>query len=87
MSDAMREKNQNLAWDTSDMLTQVCDIATASAGGDHVVLGFGTRAMDEVQVRAFGARLVRRIALRPASAKHLRDMLARAVTESGSAHG
>ena len=72
--------SDELSWDTTDTRTQVCDIATA-ATQEQVVLAFGARAADDLQVQAFGARLLRRIALRPASAKHLRDMLARALAE------
>ena len=73
--------SDELSWDTTDTRTQVCDLATAAATQEQVVLAFGTRAADDLQVQAFGARLLRRIALRPASAKHLRDMLARAMAE------
>lgn len=40
-----------------------------------------------MQVQAYGARLLREIALRPASAKHLRDMLAQAVAPQPGAQG
>lgn len=72
--------SDDLSWDTSDIVTRTCDIATATTTADRVLLHFGTREADELQVQAFGARLLRQIALRPASARHLRDMLAQAVT-------
>ena len=79
----MSGKADELNWDTADTRTQACDIATASATTDQVVLNFGTRIADDLQAQAFGARLLRQIALRPASAKHLRDMLASVVAEKG----
>jgi len=66
-------------WDTSDTRMQVCDLATATAQPDSIVLCFGAKEADEYQVQAFTARLLRRIALRPESARHLRDMLAHAL--------
>lgn len=83
----MSDGNAELNWDVSDIRTQVCDLATARSVHDRVVLNFGTRAAEETQVQAFGARLARQIALRPASARHLRDMLARADCEPGPRHG
>ncbi len=71
--------SDELSWDTAETVTRTCDIATATTTADRVVLHFGTREADESQVQAFGARLLRQIALRPASARHLRDMLAQAV--------
>jgi len=71
--------SDDLSWDTSDIVTRTCDIATATTTADRVLLHFGTREADELQVQAYGARLLRQIALRPASARHLRDMLAQAV--------
>jgi hypothetical protein len=71
--------SDDLSWDISAVQTRVCDIATATATQEAVVLHFGTRAPDPLQVQAFGAELLTRIALRPASARHLRDMLAQAV--------
>ena len=71
--------SDELSWDTAETVTRTCDIATATTTADRVVLLFGTREADESQVQAFGARLLRQIALRPASARHLRDMLAQAV--------
>jgi len=83
----MSDGNGELNWDTSDIRTQICDLATARSLDDRIVLNFGARAADEAQVQAFGARLARRILLPPAAARHLRDMLARAVAEPGPRHG
>jgi hypothetical protein len=83
----MSDRDTELAWDTTDTRMQVCDMATAIATADQVVLNFGARATDDIQVQAFGVRLLRQIALRPASAKHLRDMLTRAVAERGGPGG
>jgi hypothetical protein len=69
----------DLDWDTVDIKVQVCDLASAASWGDAVILRFGARDGDTGVVRGFAPRLVRQIALRPASARHLRDMLARAV--------
>ncbi len=83
----MSQSSGDLHWDTTDMKVQLCDLVTATSRGEHVVLHFGARAADEVQVQAFGARLTRSIALRPASARHLRDMLAQVAAEDGGRHG
>lgn len=79
--------SDELSWDTAETVTRTCDIATATTTADRVVLHFGTREADELQVQAYGARLLREIALRPASAKHLRDMLAQAVAPQPGAQG
>lgn len=81
----MSEASSDPIWDTSDTRMQVCDIATATASTETVVLAFGAREADEYQVQAFSARLLQQIALRPESAKHLRDMLARALEDRGGA--
>lgn len=72
-------------WDTADTRMQVCDIATAVSEGGTIVLSFGARETDDYQVQAFTARLLRAIALRPESARHLKDMLARALDPRGGA--
>lgn len=72
---------QGLLWDTDDTTTRECTLATAAATKDTVILSFGVQDTDEEQVLAMRPRLVRRIALRPASAKHLRDMLSQAMLE------
>jgi hypothetical protein len=57
-------------------------LATARAGEDHVAIDFGelVRAADGAEL---SARLTRRIALKPAAAKRLHDMLARLTAETG----
>ncbi len=72
---------QGLLWDTDDTTTRACTLATAAATADTVILSFGVQDADDEQVLAVRPRLVRRIALRPASAKHLRDMLSQAMPE------
>lgn len=71
----------DLVWNTSDTRVQVCDVAVARPSAEGVVLSFGAREMDDHQVQAFTARLLRSIALRPESARHLRDMLAQALAD------
>jgi hypothetical protein len=72
---------QGLLWDIDDTITRECTLATAAATSDSVILSFGVQDADDEQVLAVRPRLVRRIALRPASAKHLRDMLSQAMQE------
>ncbi len=65
-----------LAWDTGAVRTQTVSLVTATATADAVVLSFGAQTTDYAQGHAaLRTTLLSRIALRPASAKHLRDML------------
>ncbi|MGE0419679.1 MAG: hypothetical protein AB7O80_22985, partial [Acetobacteraceae bacterium] len=71
MSDGTDGKG--LSWDTSAVETHACRLVAAAATADSVVLTFGTQATDHSHGHAaVQPRLIKRIALRPASAKHLR---------------
>ena len=62
-------------WDLDGATTHTCNVANSEAGPDDVVLNFGAtqrkgETPDEVSVH-----MLRRIALRPMTARTLRDML------------
>ncbi|MGE0222152.1 MAG: hypothetical protein AB7F35_28380 [Acetobacteraceae bacterium] len=81
----MSDRNaEGVAWDNDDARTQGCTLATAVSRSDVIVLNFGARDGDDLHAQAFNPKRLRSIALRPASAKHLRDMLAGLMAERGS---
>ena len=62
-------------WDETNAATHACDVANSSSGPDDVVVNFGRRrpvaeAPDELAVE-----VVRRLSMRPMTARALRDML------------
>jgi hypothetical protein len=68
-------------WDCATAQNHACDIANATATRDEVVLNFGATRVPEGLSAALSAELLRRIALRPMSAKNLLAMLRNMVAE------
>ena len=66
-------------WDTSAMTSQHCALATATATDEEVILNFGAKVGLQDAGAAVSAELLRRIALRPVTAKHLKALLTRAI--------
>lgn len=62
---------EHLRWDTSDMQSHRCTVATASATFDEVVLNFGAKSGHDYPGGEVAAELLQRITLRPLAAKHL----------------
>jgi hypothetical protein len=60
-------------WDFDNAAIHVSDVANSTAGPDDVVLNFGaTQRPNQAEV---SVKLLRKIALRPQTARTLRDML------------
>jgi hypothetical protein len=72
---------QHLRWDTAEMQSHSCSIATASATPTAVVLNFGERRSREDEARVVSAELLRSIALSPLTAKNLAATLRRLIDE------
>ncbi len=75
----------HLRWDTSQLVSHRCMLATARASEDEVILSFGTKAAQNGQAGRQGGeesvRLLQRIALRPLSAKRLLELLEKLIAE------
>lgn len=78
---ASDERGPKVSWDRSAQRETTSALAVARARGDHVEIDFGERVNNQ-QGPAIGAKLVRRIALRPVAAKRLCEMLERLVAET-----
>lgn len=76
------EKAPPVRWDRSHQQDLSSTLVAARAREDHVVIDFGDVVSGEVG-NELSARLQRRIALRPVTAKRLCDMLARLTAEGG----
>lgn len=74
-----------IRWDRSAARSQVASIASVGSASDRVVLSFGVRHGEDAPGAEQGVTLLRRIALQPMTAKHLRDMLARLLAEADAA--
>jgi hypothetical protein len=62
-------------WDLDGATTHICNVANSEAGPDDVVLNFGATQRDGESPAEVSVRMMRRIALRPLTARTLRDML------------
>lgn len=70
----------HMRWDTSEMESCRCNLATASATRNGIVLNFGVAYQRENQ-REIGAELLRRIALSSAGAQNLVATLRKLIDE------
>ena|SRR6266498_1184970 len=68
-------------WDNSAVTSRRCALATASAAGEEVVLNFGAKVGRQDAAGDVRAELLQRIALRPLTAKNLKALLNRAISE------
>jgi hypothetical protein len=62
-------------WDLDSAVSHTCDVANSTAGPDDVVLNFGATQRNDTAPAEVSVRMLRRITLRPMTARTLRDML------------
>jgi hypothetical protein len=71
----------HLRWDTSQLESHRCALATASSLDDEIVLNFGAKVKQGSQDGEVAVKLLQRIALRPLTAKRLLEMLEKLIAE------
>ena len=71
----------HLRWDTSQLVTHRCALATASSTDEEIVLSFGEKLAQGPQGREVAVKLLQSIALRPLTAKRLLEMLEKLISE------
>jgi hypothetical protein len=76
-----RPQSGGVQWDLAGMRTHASDIASAVAGPAEVVLNFGARHGADRLGGDVGVSLLQQVELRPLTARHLHDMLARLLAE------
>jgi hypothetical protein len=70
----------HMRWDTSQMESCHCDLATSSATRNGIVLNFGV-ALQRLNQQEIGVELLRRIALSSAAAQNLAATLRKLIDE------
>jgi hypothetical protein len=68
-------------WDLDSAVNHTCDVANSAAGPDDVVLNFGATQRNDTAPAEVSVRMLRRITLRPMTARTLRDMLRDAIAD------
>jgi hypothetical protein len=71
----------HLRWDTLQVESHRCALAAASTRDDEIVLSFGAKLAQGAQGKEVAVKLLRRIALRPLTAKRLLEMLDKLIAE------
>jgi hypothetical protein len=71
----MSQSNPEVQWDLNGAEIYTSNVANSSAGAEDVVLNFGTTQRPSEASPELSVKLVRKIALRPQTARTLRDML------------
>ena len=71
----------DVRWDTSTMASQFCDVTSITARGNELVLNFGVVQQSGSQPAELAVSLKRQVALRPMTARNLRDMLRNLIAE------
>jgi hypothetical protein len=74
----------HLRWDTSELKSHRCTVATASATRDEIILNFGARPERDDRGGDVAVELLQRIALSPLTAKHLIATLEKLIAEHDS---
>ncbi|HET6236452.1 MAG TPA: hypothetical protein VFE41_16055 [Acetobacteraceae bacterium] len=62
-------------WDVATATSHTCNVATASAGQDDVVINIGVTNAGHGHPNKMSVELIKRFSLRPRTAQALRDML------------
>lgn len=75
MSQSDGGRAPEVQWDFTGAQTYTSNVANSSAGPDDVVLNFGTTQRPSQASPEMTVQLQRKIALRPLTARTLRDML------------
>ena len=71
----------HLRWDTSELESHRCTLATTSATPEEIILNFGVKLGGDRPGEEAMLELLRRIALSPLTAKHLLATLQRLIAE------
>jgi hypothetical protein len=74
-----------IRWDRSAAQGYASAVAVANLEANHVVLSFGARRGEDYPGREQSVVLLRRIVMRPMTAKNLHDMLSRLIAEAAAA--
>lgn len=74
-------------WDTSGLTSSYCNVASASAAGEAVVLNLGLSERDGGPRAEIKTELQHRIALSPLTAKNLHQLLSRVIGEHDAKFG
>ena len=74
-------------WDTAGSKSSYCNVASAHATRDAVVLNFGLSHKDERGPAELSLELLHQVVLSPRVAKNLQDLLSRLIAEHGSSRG
>jgi hypothetical protein len=71
----------HLRWDTAELHSHQCTLATASVTLTEIILNFGARRGRDIPGTEVGIELVQRIALTPLTARHLMATLERLIAD------
>jgi hypothetical protein len=71
----------HLRWDTSELQSHRCTVATVSMMREKIVLNFGAKLARDPRAGEVAVELLQRTALAPLTAKHLLAMLQRLIAE------
>ena len=71
----MSESNPEVQWDLKGAEIYTSNVANSSAGSDDVVLNFGITQRPNEASPEMTVKLLRKLTLRPQTARSLRDML------------
>ena len=75
----------HMRWDTSELKTHRCALATASVTPAEIILNFGVKRSRNSQGSEVATELVQRIALTPLTARHLMAALERVIVDHDGA--
>jgi len=81
----MAAQEPEITWETLEARLHACDVANAHAGVDGVTLNFGATWRPDESQAGVAVRMLQQIALRPQTAKNLRDLLARLIADAEAA--
>ena len=70
---------RGMRWDTGEIKSHSCGVATATMTPGEVVLNFGARLVSDRSNGELAIQLLRRISLSPLTAKHLQDVLSKVI--------
>jgi hypothetical protein len=85
MTEVPAGQGPRVVWDRSAVGVHFSTIATATPIAGEVLLHFGVRDGIDRPGQQQGVKLLRRLAMRPMTAKHLHDMLSRLIAEAAAA--
>jgi hypothetical protein len=68
-------------WDMSGAVSHTCNVANSTSGLDDIVLNFGATKRGGALPGEVSVQMVRRIVLRPLTARNLQDMLRNVIAD------